>query len=57
VVEFLFVQKNYITCAELWVDEVYVLIAVEVKGRDLKLHGKLLASTELQVGRVARYSD
>ena len=29
--------KNYITCAELWVDEVYEIIAVEVKGRTLKI--------------------
>jgi len=28
--------KNYITCAELWVDKVYEMIAVEVKGRDPK---------------------
>jgi len=28
--------KNYIICAELWVDEVYEMIAVEVKGRDPK---------------------
>ena len=27
---------NYITCAELWVDEVYEMIAVEVKGGDPK---------------------
>jgi hypothetical protein len=29
--------KNYITCAELWVDEVYEMIAVEVKGREPKI--------------------
>jgi len=28
--------KNDITCAKLWVDEVYEMIAVEVKGRDPK---------------------
>ena len=28
--------KNRMTCAELWVDEVYEMIAVEVKGRDPK---------------------
>ena len=28
--------KNYITCAELWVHEVYETITVDVKGRDLK---------------------
>jgi hypothetical protein len=26
--------KNYITCAELWVDEVYEMISVEIKGMD-----------------------
>jgi hypothetical protein len=29
--------KNHTTCAELWVDEVYEMIAVEVKGRDPKI--------------------
>ena len=29
--------KNYITCTELWVDKVYELMAVEVKGRDPKI--------------------
>ena len=29
--------KNYFTCAELWVDEVYEMTAVEVKGRDPKI--------------------
>ena len=29
--------KNNITCAELWVDELYEMIAVEVKGRDPKI--------------------
>jgi len=33
VVAFLFC-KNYFTCAELWIDEVYEMITVEVKGRD-----------------------
>jgi hypothetical protein len=28
--------KNYITCTELWVDEICGMIAVEVKGRDPK---------------------
>jgi len=28
--------KNYITCTELWVDNVYEMTAVEVKGRDPK---------------------
>jgi len=28
--------KNYITYSELWVDEVYEMIAVEVNGRDPK---------------------
>jgi hypothetical protein len=32
---FIFV-KNYISCPELWVDEIYEMIAVEVKGRDPK---------------------
>jgi hypothetical protein len=26
--------KNHIDCVELWVDEVFEIIAVEVKGRD-----------------------
>ena len=34
--------KNYITCAELWVDEVYGMIAVEVKGRDPKITWEIL---------------
>ena len=29
--------KNYTTCAELWVDEAYEMIAIEVKGRDPKI--------------------
>jgi len=29
--------KYYIPCAELWVDEVYEMIAIEVKGRDPKI--------------------
>ena len=29
--------KNYIPCADMWVDEVYEMIAVEVKGRDRKI--------------------
>jgi hypothetical protein len=29
--------KNYFICAELWVDEVYEMIAIEVKGRDRKI--------------------
>ena len=29
--------KNYITCAELWVDEIYEMTAVEVKARDPKI--------------------
>ena len=29
--------KNYITCAELWVYEVYEITAVEIKGRDPKI--------------------
>jgi len=29
--------KNYITCAELWFDEVYEMIAVDVKGREPKI--------------------
>jgi hypothetical protein len=29
--------KNHITYAEIWVDEVYELIAVEVKGMDPKI--------------------
>jgi hypothetical protein len=28
--------KNCITCADLWVDEVYEMIAVEVKGKNPK---------------------
>ena len=34
--------KNYITYAELWVDEVYEMIAVEVKGRDPKITWKIV---------------
>ena len=29
--------KNYITCTEIYVDEVYEMIAVEVKGREPKI--------------------
>ena len=29
--------NNYITCAELWVDEVYEMRAVELQGRDPKI--------------------
>ena len=29
--------KNYITCTEIWVDDVYETIAVEVRGRDPKI--------------------
>jgi hypothetical protein len=29
--------KNYITCTKLWVDEVYEMIAVEVKGTGPKI--------------------
>jgi hypothetical protein len=43
VVEFLFVQKNYITCAELWVDEIYKVTAVEVKGRDPKITWEIVS--------------
>jgi hypothetical protein len=32
--------KDCIACAELWVDEGFEMIAVEVKDRDLNLHGK-----------------
>ena len=34
--------KNYITCAELWVDKVYEMTAVDVKGRDRKITWKIL---------------
>ena len=29
--------KTYVTCAELWVDEVYEMLAIEVKGRNPKI--------------------
>jgi len=29
--------KNCITCADLWVDEIYEMIAVEVKVKDPKI--------------------
>jgi hypothetical protein len=29
--------KNYSTCTELWVDEVFKMIAVEVQDRDPKI--------------------
>jgi len=34
--------KNYITCPELWVDEVYEMIAVEVKGKDPKIRWEIV---------------
>jgi len=34
--------KNYITCTELWVDELFEMIAVEVKGRDPKYTWEIL---------------
>ena len=37
--------KNYIDCRELWTDEVFEMIAVEVKGRTQNLRGKF---TEFQ---------
>ena len=40
--------NNYTTCAEQWVDDVHEMTAVEAKGRDRKLHGKMQAHTELQ---------
>jgi len=30
------VKKNYIDCRELWADEDFEMIAIEVKGRDPK---------------------
>jgi hypothetical protein len=35
--------KNYIICAELWVDEVYEMIAEEVKGRDPKITREIVS--------------
>jgi len=32
--------KNYIDCRVLWTDEVFDMIAVEVKGGNLNFHGK-----------------
>ena len=32
--------ENYVIFAELWVDEVYEMTVVKVKGRYQKLHGK-----------------
>jgi hypothetical protein len=36
VVEYSFVLKNYIDCRELWSDEDFEMVAVEVKGRNPK---------------------
>jgi len=36
--------KNYITCADLWVDEVNEMITVEVKGRDPKNTWEILGN-------------
>jgi hypothetical protein len=33
-------EKNYIACAELWVDEDFEMIAVEVNSATVNLHGK-----------------
>jgi hypothetical protein len=33
--------KNYITCTLLWVEEVYEMITVEIKGRDPKITCKI----------------
>ena len=35
--------KNYFTCAELWVDKVYKMIAIEVKGRDPKITWEIVS--------------
>jgi len=34
--------KNYIDCGELWLDEKFEMIAIEVKGRDPKFAGEIL---------------
>jgi hypothetical protein len=39
--------KDYIFCVELWADEDFEMLAVEVKGRDPKFIWKIEASTEL----------
>ena len=39
--------KNYITCAELRVDEVYEIIEVEVKGRDPKIIWEIVGIYEV----------
>jgi hypothetical protein len=36
--------KNYIACVELWVDEDFEMIAVEVKGRDLKITWEIVGN-------------
>jgi hypothetical protein len=36
--------KNYIACEELWVDEDFEMIAVEVKGRDPKFKWEIVGS-------------
>ena len=36
MVEYSFALKNYIDCRLLWTDEVFEMIAVEVKGRNPK---------------------
>jgi len=38
---FIFV-KNYITFAELWFDEVYEMIAIEVKSKDRKIKWEIV---------------
>jgi hypothetical protein len=38
---FIFV-KNYIDCRELWTDEDFEMIAVEVKGRDPKFTSEIV---------------
>jgi hypothetical protein len=40
--------NNYIVCTELWVNEDFEIIAVEVKGRDAKFTWKIVyAFTDL----------
>jgi len=34
--------KNYIICPELWVDEVYEMTAVEIKGKDPKIRWEIV---------------
>ena len=40
--------KNYIDCRELWADQDFEMIAIEVKGRDPKFTWEIQVSTEPQ---------